>query len=348
MCLGIEAHATSHLSESSFLGTELKQNEPKDAKANEEKKAAETKTVPATEENKKEETKAVPATEEKKKEETKAAPATEEKKPEKKKGNVLESAINIMRGELCWKRHELMEHHGCMKWLVKECTTHTFGTGLCKKVRKHVKEECLEKNEKACEYAKILGIDMSVDTDGDGVQDKDDAFPKDPKETKDTDGDGVGDNADEAPNDATCVKKPCEPPAAAPAPEEAKQAPAPAPEKAPEKAAAPAPAKEEPKAAPAPAKEEPKAAPAPAKEEAAAAPAAPTGYQDPVAKDGLASQGFSGKKVKHGDGETVTGDWGKEYGGHKSEPTKSGGLPSRNMHAFMSLAAMALAFVWAA
>jgi len=34
------------------------------------------------------------------------------------------------------------------------------------------------------------------DTDGDGVTDKKDAFPEDPKETKDTDGDGIGDNAD--------------------------------------------------------------------------------------------------------------------------------------------------------
>ena len=40
-----------------------------------------------------------------------------------------------------------------------------------------------------------------VDTDGDGVPDDKDAFPKDPKETKDTDGDGVGDNADVFPND---------------------------------------------------------------------------------------------------------------------------------------------------
>ncbi len=46
-------------------------------------------------------------------------------------------------------------------------------------------------------------IQENVDTDGDGVLDKDDAFPNDPTETTDTDGDGVGDNADEFPNDAT-------------------------------------------------------------------------------------------------------------------------------------------------
>jgi hypothetical protein len=40
----------------------------------------------------------------------------------------------------------------------------------------------------------------AFDGDGDGVPDKDDAFPEDPDESKDTDGDGVGDNADIAPS----------------------------------------------------------------------------------------------------------------------------------------------------
>jgi hypothetical protein len=40
----------------------------------------------------------------------------------------------------------------------------------------------------------------AFDGDGDGVPDKDDAFPDDPDESKDTDGDGVGDNADIAPS----------------------------------------------------------------------------------------------------------------------------------------------------
>ena len=42
-----------------------------------------------------------------------------------------------------------------------------------------------------------------IDSDGDGVNDQDDAFPNDPTETKDTDGDGVGDNSDAFPNDAS-------------------------------------------------------------------------------------------------------------------------------------------------
>jgi len=48
------------------------------------------------------------------------------------------------------------------------------------------------------------GLDIpDVDSDGDGVNDPDDAFPNDPAETKDTDGDGVGDNSDAFPNDAS-------------------------------------------------------------------------------------------------------------------------------------------------
>ncbi|MBV64351.1 MAG: hypothetical protein CMP45_07555 [Rickettsiales bacterium] len=43
------------------------------------------------------------------------------------------------------------------------------------------------------------------DSDGDGVNDDDDAFPDDPSETADSDKDGVGDNADAFPNDPTEV-----------------------------------------------------------------------------------------------------------------------------------------------
>ena len=42
-----------------------------------------------------------------------------------------------------------------------------------------------------------------VDTDGDGFNDGEDAFPNDPNEWSDSDGDGVGDNADQFPNDST-------------------------------------------------------------------------------------------------------------------------------------------------
>ena len=43
------------------------------------------------------------------------------------------------------------------------------------------------------------------DSDGDGVNDDEDAFPDDPSETADSDKDGVGDNADAFPNDPTEV-----------------------------------------------------------------------------------------------------------------------------------------------
>lgn len=43
----------------------------------------------------------------------------------------------------------------------------------------------------------------TLDTDGDGVADPDDAFPDDPDESSDSDGDGIGDNGDVAPDDPT-------------------------------------------------------------------------------------------------------------------------------------------------
>jgi hypothetical protein len=42
-----------------------------------------------------------------------------------------------------------------------------------------------------------------LDSDGDGIADKVDVFPNDPRETLDTDGDGVGDNSDAFPSDAS-------------------------------------------------------------------------------------------------------------------------------------------------
>jgi len=50
------------------------------------------------------------------------------------------------------------------------------------------------------------------DRDGDGVSDKDDAFPDDSKEHADRDGDRVGDSADEHPDDPNCSKSPCKDP----------------------------------------------------------------------------------------------------------------------------------------
>ena len=46
------------------------------------------------------------------------------------------------------------------------------------------------------------GVSRILDTDGDGVGDKNDAFPNDATETVDTDSDGVGDNSDAFPSDA--------------------------------------------------------------------------------------------------------------------------------------------------
>jgi hypothetical protein len=47
------------------------------------------------------------------------------------------------------------------------------------------------------------GQDLDLDTDGDGVLDRDDRFPADPLEWDDSDNDGVGDNGDVFPEDAS-------------------------------------------------------------------------------------------------------------------------------------------------
>ena len=45
-------------------------------------------------------------------------------------------------------------------------------------------------------YKVFVSLPSDTDTDGDGVNNADDAFPYDPSETTDLDGDGIGDNAD--------------------------------------------------------------------------------------------------------------------------------------------------------
>jgi hypothetical protein len=52
-------------------------------------------------------------------------------------------------------------------------------------------------------FTGVLTNPNSSDSDGDGVNDSEDAFPNDGSETVDTDSDGVGDNADAFPSDAT-------------------------------------------------------------------------------------------------------------------------------------------------
>lgn len=49
-----------------------------------------------------------------------------------------------------------------------------------------------------------FGADQPQDSDGDGVEDSQDAFPEDPTESRDSDGDGIGDNRDPAPHLVGC------------------------------------------------------------------------------------------------------------------------------------------------
>ncbi len=59
---------------------------------------------------------------------------------------------------------------------------------------------CEDSDGNSVEVRRVVII-LEWDSDGDGVPDKDDAFPDDANETSDRDGDGVGDNADAFPDD---------------------------------------------------------------------------------------------------------------------------------------------------
>lgn len=241
----------------------------------------------------------------------------------------LMERVDILRGHLCKMRSHLIDHPTCMEWLVKKCAAYRTGEGVCKYTRTYVKELCLEGSEKACDYARRLGIDIQrppgkqeveaikdqdpEDYDDDGYKDSEDAFPHDTFEWKDSDGDGVGDNTDAAPFDPNCHTAPCSPsPAPGPGPglaPAAPQAPASAAAKAAVAAEAPAPS-------PAAKKSEGKndeEGDKPLMPEAATG-AIPGGYEEPKPGAKLQSQGFRGKKVRHKDGKTATSDWGDEYG----------------------------------
>lgn len=263
-------------------------------------------------------------------------PEGKDQEANKTKEKQMANPIDVMRGELCWGRVKLVGHSDCMNWLVEECTGHSFGTGICKRVEDRVKTKCIDEHDKeACKWAAALGI--HIDTDGDGVTDDKDAFPEDPKEWKDTDGDGHGDNEDEFPEDptqwtktttATTTPKP-PPPSPAPAPSVVVAAPAPAPQaKAEPSPPAPGPAPATTTVAPATtARQEttPKPTEAPKSAELVTDQTEkPAPYQDPSVEDGLQAQGFSGKKVgPHEDGKTATSDWGNEYGNAKPQHKKS-------------------------
>lgn len=161
---------------------------------------------------------------------------------EKDKDKKQMDPIETMRAMMCQGRKKLIEHEDCMGWMVKKCNAETSGEDYCQKLRRYVKSKCKHGDKLGCDYAGKLGIDVATDKevldpedmDGDGIKDKDDAFPDNPNESKDSDGDGVGDNFDVYPNDPTCNKKgdicggPAPAPAASPAGSPAAMSPAPA------------------------------------------------------------------------------------------------------------------------
>lgn len=218
--------------------------------------------------------------------------------------------VDEMRGDMCWDRKDMLNHRKCMEWMVAKCKHDEADPEKCEKLKKYVNDHCKANDNKddqelACKYAEELG----------------------------------------APATTTVAA----PPAPAPAP-----ASAPGPAPAPEPEATPAPATPAPvtpaPATPAPATPAPATpAPSPPAEEAAPAPvqkeeagtATESGSPKKPAK--LQSQGFSGKKVRHVDGKTMSSDWQDEYGHPTTTPTTKSGTEAYGCQAIGVILSLVLA-----
>lgn len=126
--------------------------------------------------------------------------AVKDEKPLPREEKEIEDPIDVMRGELCWARHFLIEHDDCMAWLVKECTGKYFGTGLCRRVTEEVKEHCLKGHQKACEYAKRLNIDLPKESRQGTVDNR-----KNKKASKEGDPDAATSGGNQTANDETAT-----------------------------------------------------------------------------------------------------------------------------------------------
>lgn len=82
-----------------------------------------------------------------------------------------------------------LDNYSNLKWKI---TAHYNGSELFTPA---------ESNPQFAIAFEVIVLPPIVDSDGDGVNDDEDAFPDDPDETHDDDGDGVGNNTDEFPQD---------------------------------------------------------------------------------------------------------------------------------------------------
>merc|ERR1719324_240046 len=103
-------------------------------------------------------------------------PKNEEKQQKDEDTNPKRKAmdpVEAFRAMMCWGRKNLLDHEKCMEWMTKNCRKETTGEGYCKKLRRYVKSKCRRGSQKACDYAKDLGIDMVSETtviDGPTIQ----------------------------------------------------------------------------------------------------------------------------------------------------------------------------------
>jgi hypothetical protein len=241
----------------------------------------------------------------------------------------VKDQVDKMRGEMCLLRGDIVEHDECMNWMVPKCRDDEDGLHYCESLKDHVREECLQGDAKACDYARQLGLDIDHQSK-EVASIKEDKLAEPPASIADAPSPG---------GEAPVVPPPA--PAAPPTSETTTETTLPETTEAAsltkqettiqEKTTLP---KEETTAAPQTTAAlettaAPKKAPlddadeklipaletthAPSHPEPSG-PATPGGYQEPKPGAKLQSQGFSGKKVRHEDGQTFAGDWQNEYG----------------------------------
>jgi hypothetical protein len=218
---------------------------------------------------------------------------------------IVQDQVDKMRGEMCWLRGDIIEHEDCMEWLVPKCRHDDFGVEYCERLKNHVREECLKKRLKACHYAHRLGLDIKHESSQE---------------------EQIEENELAAPPASISAPSPAAPQVPPSAPAASPKTETTLPEKTDTtKTVAETttlPAKEKTTAEPKTTSidsEDEKLIPAietttHPKTGASHGNAIPGGYSEPKPGAKLQSQGFSGKKVRHEDGQTYAGDWQNEYG----------------------------------
>jgi len=85
-------------------------------------------------------------------------------------GRPLMKSINVMRTQLCWKRHNLPEHKPCIKFLGVVCEKESTGQGTCHGFKDLMEERCRVEEDHdlkklCCEMVEKLGGELPKEED---------------------------------------------------------------------------------------------------------------------------------------------------------------------------------------